>query len=348
MFRRFINLLKQDLTIAFRNYFQFVILFLAMILVITVNFLVPDKIKLTPKELFFDNSEGKQLEKMLVESGVDENRFFDTRKSLVEEVEKNDSALGIIMEGTVENAKFTIIHQGTESEEILNVLDATLDNTLKIIRGTATYQKQKVEYLRPMAEPIPFNKSMLPVFISFEVVALGFLLIAVMIFQEKEEGSVRAYRVSPSGTMEYMLSKTVSNILLSLAYGIIIVLFTMGFGVNYPLLLLVIFLVSALMTLLGLAVSVFFRSLQEFLFVGVGILAVLSLPAASYFTPSFAPQLIKVLPTYQVVFGLREVLFPTGKTDFIVSLIAILAVECAALLAISFWAVRRNLMKEGR
>jgi fluoroquinolone transport system permease protein len=35
-----------------------------------------------------------------------------------------------------------------------------------------------------------------PVVIVFEVVLLGFLIAAVMMFQEKQEGTLRAYRVT--------------------------------------------------------------------------------------------------------------------------------------------------------
>lgn len=347
MLKKFVSLFKQDMTVAIRNYFHLVIIFLALIMIIVINFVVPDQIKLTPQEVFFDNSEGKVLQKFLIEKGVDKSRFFDSKEALASEVRNNSNTLGIIMEGTIDNAKFTIIHQGTESEEILNVLDATIESTLDTIRGYTKYSEYQVEYLRPKAEPIPFNKNLLPVFISFEVVMLGFLLIAVMVFQEKEDGSIRAYRVSPSGTLEYILSKTAVNLVLSTVYGGLIVLFTMGTSVNYLILFTVIILVSFLMTLLGLSISVFFKSLQEFLFVGVGVMALLSFPMISYFTPSFAPGFITWLPSYPVMFGLREILFPTGKTSLVISLILMLAVEGAVLFAVSYWAVKRKLMKEG-
>lgn len=348
MFSRFINLLRQDIKVTIRNNFHFVILFLAALMIILINFVIPKHVKLTPNEVFYDNSENKVLEHFIVQKGIDKSRIFQSREELEEEVERNDNAIGIIMEGTLDNAKFIIIHQGSESTEILNVLDSTIESTLNIIRDSANTNNFRVDYLRPKTEPIPFNKNMIPIIVVTEAVMLGFLLISVMIFQEKEEGSVRAYRVSPGGTLEYILSKAVANILLAVIYSGLVIIFTMGFSVNYLYILLIVILSSFLMTLVGLSISVFFKNLQEFLFVGVFIITIAGLPMVSYLNPSFAPSFITWLPAYPVLFGLREVLFPSGKGDFVTSLNLILLAECAVFLVISYLTTHKKLMKEGK
>lgn len=348
MFKRFLNLFRLDMTVAFRNYFHIVVIILVVLISVAINFVFPKQIKLTPNELIFDDTEGKVFEKFQLEHGVDKSRFYQSREALEEELEKNNQALGIIMEGTLDNAKFIILHQGTESEEIINVLDATIEEALNLIRERTDKIGHRVEYLRPKSEHVPFNKNMIPVMVVTEAIMLGFLLISVMVFQEKEEGSVRAYRVSPGGVMEYILSKSAVNVLLALVYGGLVILFTMGIGVNYLAIFSIIILASFFMTLLGLSISVFFRNLQEFLFVGVFVLAVCGFPLASYLTPSFAPDFMTWLPSYPVLFGLREVLFPTGKEGFVASLNLMLLAQCAVLLAVSYWAVRKKLMREGR
>ena len=44
------------------------------------------------------------------------------------------------------------------------------------------------------------------------------MLVAVMIFQEKQEDSIRAYRISPGTVAGYILSKTLVFIVLSIVY----------------------------------------------------------------------------------------------------------------------------------
>lgn len=349
MFSRFINLLKQDIKVTIRSYFHLVILFLAALMIILINFAIPKHVKLTPNEIFYDNSENKVLEQYIIEEGIDKNRIYHSREELEKEVEKDNNAIGIIMEGTLDNAKFVIIHQGSESTEILNVLDSTIESTLDIIRGSEKETNFSVEYLRSKTETIPFNKNMIPIVIVTEAVMLGFLLISVMVFQEKQEGSVRAYRVSPGGTLEYILSKAVVNVLLAVIYSGLVILFTMGFGVNYLSIFSIVILSSLLMTLVGLSISVFFKNLQEFLFVGVLIIIIAGgFPLASYLYPSFTSPFITWLPAYPVLFGLREVLFPSGKGDFVVALNLILLGECAMFLVISYLTTRKKLMKEGK
>lgn len=348
MLKRMLNLMKQDSKVALRNYFHLVILILAVLMSLIINFAIPEEVKLTPTELFFDNTPGKVFQEYLISEGVERDRFFNTREALKEEVRKKDNSLGIIVEGELDRARVTIIHQGTESEEILNLLDATIESALDRIRGIERETNHRVEYLRPKSAPVPFNKNTIPVIVFMEAIMLGFLLIAVMVFQEKEEGSIRAYRVSPGGTLEYILSKATVNMGLGVIYATLLVMFTMGFRVNYPALLALVALSSFFITMLGLAVSAFFRNLQEFLFVGVFILSILAFPVGSYYSPAFSPDIITWLPSYPILFGVREILFPTGKTGFIASLNLLLIAESLGMLLISYLVVKRRLMKEGR
>ncbi|RSK28544.1 ABC transporter permease [Bacillus sp. HMF5848] len=343
---RFSNLLKQDFTVAFRNYFHLVILVLVVLFAGFINFAIPKEVKLTPTEYIADQTEGRALESFLREEGVEDKRFYSSYEELETAVYKNDNSLGIYVEGTLDAPTVKIVHQGTESQEILNLLAATVENTFDTIRGYERESNSTISYIRPQAEPIAFNKNIVPIMVMTEAVMLGFLLISVMVFQEKEEGSVRAYRVSPGRTIDYIMSKAVVNVALGLVYGVLLVATTIGFEANYIFLITIISLACFFITMLGLLVSVFFKNLQEFLFVGVFIMAVLGFPVASYLSPSFAPVWLTWLPSYDVLFGLREALFSTGKS--LMGLHITLLVESIVCFALAYWAVQHKLMKEGR
>jgi ABC-2 type transport system permease protein/fluoroquinolone transport system permease protein len=135
---------------------------------------------------------------------------------------------------------------------------------------------------------------------------------------------------------------------LSLAYGAILLVAAFRGTINYPLVLAVLVLTSSLMTMLSLAVSVFYRNLSEWFFVGVGILLVNSLPMISYALPSFAPAWMTWLPSYPAVFAVRGILFHgAGLAEVAPALGYLLAGNLVAFGA-SYWAVQRRLMKEGR
>ncbi len=346
--KRFINLLRQDMVVAQRNYFHYVVITLAVLMSAVILFLIPNTVKLTPNELFLDLTHEKRLEDFARDQGTEEGRIFQSKEGLLEAVDKNSNSLGIILEGDMENAKVTVIHQGTESVEIINVLDATIQGALDEIRGITRKANYQVQYLRPKTDPIPFNKMMVPLMVVTEAVMLGFLLIAVMVFQEKEEGSVRAYRITPSGTMVYILSKAVINVGLAVLYTSILIFLTMGFQVNILAVLMIVVLASFLMTLVGLSISVFFDNLQQFIFIGVLVIGIISMPIASYLTPAISMPFMEWLPSYPVLFGLREVLFPTGKAGMITAVSITLGIEIILFIVISYHAVRNKLMGEGQ
>ncbi len=348
MLKRFMNLFYQDIKVVIRNRFLTVVLLLAFVIAGLINFVIPQNVKITPKELFFDNTAERVWEKELVKRGMEKDRFYYSRDELYKAVQNNKSSLGIMAEGSLENTTFTIIRQGTEPEEIINVLDATLENGIREFRNLEKAEYYEVEFLRPRSEPIPFNKNLIPVVLVFEVVMLGFLMIAVMIFQEKQEGSIRAYRVSPGGVLEYIFSKASVITLLGLIYGGTIVVLTRGLGIDYLSLTALIVLTSILITLMGLLLSVFFRNISEFFFIAIAIMMASGIPIIAYMYPSFAPPFMTWIPSYPVVFGVREILFPTGKEGFMAPLVWILLLENTVLFAASYWAVQRKLLRGGR
>jgi ABC-2 type transport system permease protein/fluoroquinolone transport system permease protein len=201
--------------------------------------------------------------------------------------------------------------------------------------------------LRPTAGKVPFNRGIVPLVITFDVVLLGFMFVAVMVFQEKQEGSIRAFRITPGRPLEYIISKASVNILLGLLYTFLLILVVTGIPDRLFLLVVVVILCSLLMTLTGLLLSVFFNNLSEFLFVAVFISALFTLPMISYFQPSFAPSYLQAIPAYPVLFGLREILFPTGNEALIASVIRTLTAETVIVAIAAYGAVQRKLMKEG-
>jgi hypothetical protein len=205
-----------------------------------------------------------------------------------------------------------------------------------------------VSLLREAAPPPPFNLNVIPIILVFEVVLLGFFISSIMMFQEKQEGTLLAYRVTPSGPLNYIFSKSALFLVLSLLYGVPILLVGFGFNANYPLLLLLIILSSLLMTLFSLAVAVFFRNLSEWFFIGVAILIINSIPMISYAYPSFGPSWITWIPSYPALFAVRNVLFHSaGFSDVSPDLLYLVVINGLAFIA-AFLAVRYKLLREGR
>jgi hypothetical protein len=344
--KRIMNMFAQDFLLAYRNGHVLITVILLIGALLLIAFL-PRSLKIH-NELLLDTSTDLVLNAYLRQQGVAEEIIFTERAAFDQVLEKNPNKIGIIFSGGLEQPHFEFIVRSAVPEQNLRLLQASLDTAVADMRGDAAAAPVQVEYLRQQTGVIPFNLLPLPVLLIFEVVLLGFFIVAVMVFQEKSEGTLRAYRVTPGGTLSYILSKMLLFLVLSLIYGLIPVLFAFGLGVNFLPLLLLLGLSSSLMTMFSLGIASYYRNLTEWFFVGVALLLINSLPIISYGMPAFAPGWLTWLPSYHGVFAVRDVLFSdAGLAQISPTLLYLLALNLAAL-AFCYYAVRSQLMKGAR
>lgn len=342
----FFSLFRQDMAVTLRNSLAWFLMGTAVILILTVNYAIP--VDFEPEQEFFyhDGTREKILEVALMEAGYGEELFLATPKEVEERVESQKGSVGIILSGTVAEPRISLVSTGQVSSHRLNIIYASLESMVANILEIDRDGGYSVEYLREQAAPIAKNLMTIPSLLAFEVLITGFLLVSVLMFQEKQEKSILAYRVTPGTAGGYILAKALVFTVVSLVYGIVFVLFTVGISVNWPLLILVLSLGAVLYTLLGIIVAVFFNSISEWFFVGVGLLTLNMLPIISYTIPTFSPTFIRWIPSYPIVFGLRDVLFPTGRA--MLPLIWLLLVLIGVAYGVSHVLVSRKLLREGR
>ncbi|MFP4383480.1 MAG: ABC transporter permease [Spirochaetia bacterium] len=339
--KRFITLLKQDFTVSFRNGHIWVILLLLAVM-ITLVYVIPENINTGHRELFLDSTDSGWISEKLQAAGVGREAIYQDREGMMEKLEAESGMIGVIAEGSAGDPRFTFVYYGDIPEQNLNLLKGSIEYVL----GESDTPKFTVEYLRPKADPVPMNLFGIPVFIVFEVVLLGFLLAAVLIFQEKQEGSIRAYRVSPGGAAGYLISKTLLFMVLSIFYGGVLIAASLGAGVNYGKVILLICMASTLMTMLGILVASFFNGLSDWFIIGLIVLIGNILPFFSYLIPSFAPAYIKWIPSYHLIFAMRELLFPTGGSGAFMKAFTGLLWQNGIVFIAALFVVKRKLMSE--
>ncbi|MBE2197171.1 MAG: ABC transporter permease [Anaerolinea sp.] len=342
--KQFWTLVKQDLIVAARNWFLAAIAFMLLIFLALIWFL-PERFDAQAAELVYDGTPGQAMQQTLLRLGADESSFYASRESLEAALHEQKKGIGVVIAGDLDALRYTFITQGHMAPQNLNLLGAALDSVAAVARGAAPPANLQLTLLRPLADPIPMNEAGVPIFLVFEVVALGFFLVAAIIFQEKQEGVIRAFRVSPANTLTYVLAKTAVFLILGVVYALLLLGLGLGFDAPFAPLLLLVILGSSMMTLFGIVVAVFFNNLSEWFFVGAFILIFFMLPTLSYAIPAFAPPFITWMPSYPLVFGARELLFPTGKSGFLLPTVGLLALYNVIALALAYWAVDRKLMR---
>jgi hypothetical protein len=343
--KRIASLFMQDLLISYRSGHMLIIGLLLLVMSAMILFL-PKEVKVH-NEMILDASEGASFAAHLAGLGLGDGVLYTNEAAFRADLERQPNKVGVVFSGSLEAPAFEIITNSAVPTANLGLLEASLDRALLELRGTAR-DSLAVEYLRPVTSPPAFNVRFVPVVIVFEVVLLGFMVAAVMMFQEKQEATLRAYRVSPSGALNYILSKNALFLVISIAYGLPVLLVAFGLNINLPLMLLLIALSSLFMTTLSLAIAVFYRNLSEWFFVGVAILLINSLPIISYGLPSFAPAWLTWVPSYPTVFATRDVLFNgAGLADILPTVLYLAALTALAFLA-AYAAIRYKLLKESR
>ena len=109
--RHFLNMLRQDLTLAYRNGFLVVILALAVVMVAVINYGIPAEVKVGASEYVVDLTDAKLIESALAEQ-LNQEFFLASEAQGREIAESKSNAVVLIFRGSQENPQVTIMHQG--------------------------------------------------------------------------------------------------------------------------------------------------------------------------------------------------------------------------------------------
>ena len=114
--------------------------------------------------------------------------------------------------------------------------------------------------------PMPWKELCTTTLIFSDPVLIGLMFMGAIILFEKSEKVMQALAVSPISIHAYILSKVISIGLISLLSGVLIALFS-GMEHSYTHLAVGIMLGSALFTLVGISLSAFISTMNNFMLI---------------------------------------------------------------------------------
>lgn len=316
--KRLLALIRKDAVLVTRNWFLFITLFVAVLFVVLINFVVPEDISLEPNVFILVEAGDAGLMEMAEDlSSRDNGHLVADRSGLEMSIREKTGSFGIVLGGTVNDPHVEFIMQGYENDKAKALLALEMNDYLGRIKSD---HQVHVNYVgdQNLSKEVPFNHSVLPLFLLMEPVLLGLFFIATLMFFEKAEGTTRAYAVSPGKMFEYLLSKVIIMFLLGIASMYMVTLTTVGFGADLGAMFLIALAGSLFGSSLGLLISSFFDNLSKAMVWIVFASLLLSAPFASYYLPSFSPVWVRVMPTYSLLFALKETIYQTGQTDIVV------------------------------
>lgn len=256
----------------------------------------------------------------------------ESEEALREAVRQGD-AIGVSFDAN----QLTIVHPGY-SEQTLNAIALEL-------AGTQPAQIQTI-LLDEHARTVPFHLTSTPIFICFEALMVGFILGGALMLSEKQDGTIKALRVSPLSASKYILAKTLLFSVIGMLYASLICILTVGVSINWGLFLLLSFCGTAIFTMIGLAYTTPFRDMSGWFFSMVVLLSVNMLPVISYTSPMFTPLWMKLIPSYPILMAYRSALFG-GAFDLWYTVVAISAWGVGSYLLAQIFVQKKHLRRAG-
>lgn len=339
--------MKRDALLAWRNGHVAVVIAIMVIMWLLILFL-PASMEKRHGELVLDLSEGAVLRRAAEENGISLAALAADREEYERRMAADASLIGVVASGAAGSLSVEISTGEQIPERNLALLRASMDELLRLARGSGSGGRFSVRRLGPEAEPTPLNLVGVPIFLIFEAGILGFLLVAVFVFQEKQEGTLKAYRAAPGGPLPYIAAKLGVFVGLSILYGagVLAAAAVKGARPDWLAALSALALSSAFMTLFGLGFASFFRNLSHWFFPGLAVLLLNIVPFFSYARPAFSPAWVKAIPSYDAVFLARDlILDPAGAAGAAEPFMR-LAVWTGAAALFCYLAVSRRLLKE--
>jgi len=352
MLKRMWYSLRRDNRINLRNGYYLVTVAVALIYLAMVLWVIPDNTTLAPTVFLLDQTEGARFAALAQEMGqADQVVLVESQEEIKSSMAEFENSVGVVL-GELAGAdglpEAKLFFQPYQNEKVRNLLAVSVEAELRQLYGQGWSQPTPVErqWLRGEAaeEPPPLNRQFVPVLLFSDAAMIGLIFIAGLIFLEKEEGTLKAYLVTPGRVWEYLLSKAFALGFLAVIFTLLLAPLSLGGGPNYPSLLSLMFASSVFASLLGAWIAVYFDNLNQFFFPAVGVMILMGLPAVAYFVPSFSPWWLRWLPTYPLIFGLREAVFPSGNPQIVLTALIILGVLALIFLLLASRAFIRQLV----
>lgn len=333
----------KELKLAFRGFYIYIEIFMAVLLLVVLLFAVPEQFESKQAEYIhldlpsevetvylnrietvdmdgkaeiieIKNGDGVITAK-LYESVDREIYIIDNKEDLVNLADKKQTIGAVIKLDSDNNIGYEYYLQGYESQRLKNLFLIMHNEDSAILE--AALDEQDVRPLSTDYELLTDRQNIIPSFLTFNGSLMGMFIIAAYIFLDKQEGVIKAYAVTASSVWQYLMSKVGVLLLTGVVSSFIIVVPVMGFQPNYLLLLVFLLTTGFFASSLGLLIASFYEDMtQAFGAIFIFMMAMI-LPNVAYFIPSWNPVWVKLLPTYPMLEGFKEIILKDGDISYV-------------------------------
>ncbi len=329
---------KKELILASRGFYFYVEILFAVIILAVLLFAIPQNFSNISTEYLYFNlpQQGKEIfiesilkndldaksEIVEIEAGgkifeaelivTDEQEIYIVEsEEAVRTLADSEKNLGAVVEVNDNNQLYYKYYlQGYESNRLKNLISILFNESTEVLEERIN--NQEVRPLSTDFKPLNDRENTIPPLIAVSGALMGMFIMASYIFLDKKEGVIEAYAVTPSSIWKYLMSKIFVILLTSVVSGLIIIMPVMGFKINYGLLLLLLLTVGFFASTLGLLIASFYDNIMKAFGVIYLLFFLLMVPGIAYFIPGWDPFWVKIIPTYPMLQGFKEIILPNG------------------------------------
>jgi len=336
---------SKELILSSKSWYFYIELGMAIVLLLILLFVVPENFETKGKEYIYldlpevvqerykknlreeDINEMAELVEVEAGSTIFDAELYETSESkiyLLNSIDALDAFSNTERVPVIHvhvNEDNQIIHtyylQGYETQKLRNLL-MVYHNRLAGHDVVQDYSDNiKVRKLYQEIKPLSDKENIIPVFLTFNGSLMSLFIIAAYIFLDKNEGTIKAYAITASSVWHYLFSKIGVIILTSIATSLIITIPVMGLQPNYPAMFLFIGTSGFFAASLGLLITSYYNDIVEAFGVMYIVIVIMIMPNISYFTPSWDPNWVKIIPSYVMLQSFKEIISVNGNMTYV-------------------------------
>lgn len=219
-----------------------------------------------------------------------------------------------------------------------------VDYALSLLSGDENYTAEMVGNYTPETKQ---RREITCELLFIEIVAVGFLGIASVLFKEKQMGVIRVHAIMPLPKSLFLCSKIVLFLLTDLIFAALMVLFNVGLdGVAVlPAVLIQTAILSLIMALAGFGCTMILKDFKQFSLAYLVIALFAATPVFLAANTSVKMEWIDYHPFYHVYMGLKNAFFGNPTTSPMYYMGAISAILLLFILVEA--AFRKEMGREG-
>jgi hypothetical protein len=335
----------KELILSSKSWYFYIELGMATVLLVILIFIVPEDFDSKGKEyLYLDlpqviqerykknlleedvdrlaeevelEAEGQIYSAILYETKVSKIYLLDSKEAL--DAISNSERVPVVHVRVNEDQQivYTYYLQGYETRKLQNLL-LVYHNRLAGHDVIEDYSNRlEVRRLYEDSAPLNDKENMIPVFLTFNGSLMSLFIIAAYIFLDKNEGIIKAYAITASSVWHYLLSKIGVIIVTSIITSLIITVPIMGHQPNYPVLMLFLVTSGFFAASLGLLLTSYFKDIVEAFGAMYIVIVIMIMPNISYFTPSWDPDWVKIIPSYVMLQSFKDIIAVGGNMTYV-------------------------------